>query len=725
MLEQIRKSGASVFVYLIFGLLIVIFVINFAPNAGSGQGGGCAGSNTSMVTVDGVTTNPTAYKVAYSGNGANGRQKVYAALDLVIRRELLAQAAEDRGLRVTQDLLDEEIKKGAFFLGGFRNELKLWMEEIDGEKFFNFKMLRQWVANLNVTMNAYKEEQARNLQASLMADLLASSVRVSREEALSAYLFENDTVKYDAVAFSPEPYRAAMRLSDADLARFVSTHEAEVKAKWTEVEREYKATKPSFKLRAITIATVAPPPAPTPPATQPIDSPVPGTGSAAAPTGAGSAAPPAAGSAPPAAGSAAPPAAGSAAPPTKPADAKPADAKLVEKPTGMAVEEAKAKLEAARAQITAGKLKFADAAKQLSSDEAAKASGGEIGWRPIENAQMGDKAVNDAIKALKPGEMTPVITTESGVTLVLAEDKREGDLTFDQVKNELAVDLAKDIWSKEAAKRAALEALAAANAGTGKTLEQLFERQRPAMDPQQIDIQKMIDEQLKKQQQGALSVESKDVPAAWLAEDSAAPPVAGSAAGGSAPAPSAPAARSAPVPAAGSAPAPAPATGSAASPTAAQPAAPAPVVTVVKASNDTLPAFAKVEKPKVMTHGPVPRVKALPGIGASPEAVTALFDELTPGMLGTKVYEVEGSYVLLQLIEKQAPKVDEFDKIADKEIEQMRQARANAAVNEWLLDRCEALTKDKKIVPLADLIRENDDQGKPLPTVYRPCMSFR
>ena len=34
MLEESRKKGASVFVYLIFCLLIAIFVINFGPQGG-------------------------------------------------------------------------------------------------------------------------------------------------------------------------------------------------------------------------------------------------------------------------------------------------------------------------------------------------------------------------------------------------------------------------------------------------------------------------------------------------------------------------------------------------------------------------------------------------------------------------------------------------------------------------------------------------------------------
>ena len=39
------------------------------------------------------------------------------------------------------------------------------------------------------------------------------------------------------------------------------------------------------------------------------------------------------------------------------------------------------------------------------------------------------RRVNDAVKTLKPGEMTPVIATDKGAYLILAEDKREGDLS--------------------------------------------------------------------------------------------------------------------------------------------------------------------------------------------------------------------------------------------------------------------------------------------------------
>jgi parvulin-like peptidyl-prolyl isomerase len=701
MLETLRKSGASIFIYLIFGLLIVIFVINFAPNAGQG-GGGCMGASTHAVTVDGVKANQAAYKIAYSGNQYNGRQKVYVALEYLIRRELLAQAATERGIRVTGDLVDEEIKKGFFFVGGQRQNLgTMLFDEVDGERFFNFGKLKNWVNTLNVSLNSYKDEQARGLQAALMAELIQDSVRVSREEALASYLFENNTVTYDAVSFSPEAYRDAMRLTDADLQRFVATHDDLVKKKWTEVERTYKATKPALKLRSIFIAK-SEPAAATPPAT-----PAPTDG--AKPTDAA----------------------------TPPADgAKPADKTAAAKPpVGMPIEEAKTKLEAARTAIAAGKQKFADAAKQLSTEESAKASGGEIGWRPIENASMGDKAVNDAIKALKPGEMTPVITTDTGAYLVMAEDKREGDLTYDQVKTELATDLAKDLWSKEAAKRAALDALTAARSGTTK-LDALFERQIN-IEQERRRMQEQINRQMQQNpKQGSIVTESKDILASWQAEEPA--PSAGS--GGSTPAPAAGSAtRTATpdvtaVPVSGSAAIPTAGAGSgsaATAPTTATtattaPAAPASPAADLTPSKDVLPAFGEIAKPKVISQGPAPRVKQLPVIGGSKEAITALFDELTPGMVGKSVYVTdEGNYVVLQLTEKSAPKVDEFEKVADEEVRGLREQRAVLAVEEWLKQRCEALAKDGKIKPLAELVTETDDKGQPLPAVYRPCMSFR
>jgi hypothetical protein len=701
-----RRQGASIFIYLIFGLLIVIFVINFAPSSNrGGMEGGCSTSSNTVVSVDGENANQSAYLVAYSANGASGRQKVYLALEQITRRELLAQAAGARGIRATGDLVDEEIKQGFFFLGGQRIDFK--QQFFDENGLFRIKQFKNWVSSLNVSTGSYREEQARGLQAAMMSDLLTSSVRVSRDEALANYLYDNNTVTYDVVTFDPGKYRQAMRLGDADTKRFLEGHLAEVEARYKADERTYKSVKPQLALREIFIPKASP------------EAPKPADDKAAKPAD----------------DKAASPADDKAA---KPADKKPEADKKADKiaekkpaagdapnPRGLPPDVAKTKLEAVRAAIVAGKLTFGDAEKQLAADssEDAAADNGDRGWRSAENAGLGDKEVNDAVKTLKPGEMTPVIVTERGAHLVIATDKREGDLSFDQVKMEIASALAKDVWSKEAAKRDALDVLAKAQAGTGKNLDQMFERElvkpsggfeemlnNPNLTPEQK--QQLLQQLIEQQKHGALEVHEQDVPVAWYgdadgsAHGAAAAPAAGSAAMGTAAA------------GAGSG----SGSGSAAPP-ASPPATAAPQV--IEPSKDVLPPFGEIPKAKVNRLGPSPRQAKMPGVGGSKDAINALFDELAPGNLAKKVYEGEaGSYIVLQLINRSQPNVTEFDKKADAEITRMQEARGKAALRDWLKNRCETFAKAGKIKPAADRIRETDDKGNPAPTVYHPCMYF-
>jgi parvulin-like peptidyl-prolyl isomerase len=697
MLESMRQKGASIFIYLIFGILIAVFVINFAPNKG-GQGG-CGTSSNTVVDVDGSEANLTSYRIAYSNytNRLRSREKVYFALETLIRREILADAAAERGLRVTGDMVDEEIKKGFFFSGGLRIPLgqNIFDEHEDGTRTWNVRKFKNWVSQLDVkSTSTYRDEQTRGMQAALMYELLTESTRVSREEALSDYLYSKNTVAYDLVTFASAPYRAALRLTDGDVDRYLAAHEADVKARYQQDERLYKGLKPQLKLRSIFVAKAE--------AAATPEAPPPGDGSGSA--GSGSAKPP------------------------EPKSPEP------KKVAGLTIEEAKAKLEAARTAIEGKKQTFADAAKQLATDDNAKANGGDVGWRGLDNPQLGDKAVNDAVKTLKPGEMTPVITTANGAWLVIAEDKREGDLDYDKVKKEIASDLAKDVYAKEAAKRAALAAIDEARAGTGKNLLDMFEKEpdpdggMPNMDflndPNMSEEQKkMILEQLKQQmqqqqnKQGSTIVwESKDIPVKWQ-ED---PAGSGSAsAGGAGSAKPAAGSGSAKTPAAGGGSG--SNTGSSAAPAEAPPTPGITTIPPVVATKDQLPAFGTVEKPKIAHFGPESRKVTLPGL--SKELTGVVFDELSAGNLAKRVYEVDGNYVLLQISNKAQAKVEDFEKDADRYISRLQLVRSYAAVEDWIEERCKALQKDKKIVPMKELVRETDDKtGKETAQVYQPCM---
>ncbi|HEX3761630.1 MAG TPA: SurA N-terminal domain-containing protein, partial [Kofleriaceae bacterium] len=536
MLEQTRRQ-ASIFVYLIFGLLIVIFIYGINPgNRGGADGGGCSTNSNTVVTVNGSDVGPSGFLIAYSMFQGQARQRTYSALDQVTFREMLGQAAADRGIRTTGDLIDDEIKSqhGYFYLGGQRLDVSSQFFE-DG--LYKHRRWLDWVAARNVqSPGAYREEQARGLQAAMMADLITQSVRVSRDEALASYLYDNNTVTYDVVAFDPGRYRRAMRLTDADSKRYLDAHTAEVEAR-------YKAVKPQLALREIFIPKAAPEAAKPDPASvddKPANKPAKADDKAKPADKTAKAddkAKPADKAKPPdktakADDKAKPGDKAKPADKAAKADDKPAAGAPAARPYGLPVDAAKAKLEALRADIAAGKLTFADAEKHVAADAAddAPAENGDRGWQSVEKLGLGDKAVNDAVKALKPGEMTPVIATDRGVYLVTATAKREGDLSFDQVKMEIASGLAKDAWSKEAAKRAALDALAKVEAG-GKGLEPMFEREQVAppgggieqllQDPNLTQEQKQkILEQLIQQQQkhGSLDTHEEDVPAAWYAD---------------------------------------------------------------------------------------------------------------------------------------------------------------------------------------------------------------
>ena len=88
-----------------------------------------------------------------------------------------------------------------------------------------------------VCITCMSNQKQVGLMAAMYSQMLQDSVQVSRDEALQSYLFENNTVTYDLVAFRPDPYKAAIKLTDADVERFLTTHAKEVEDRYKADER--------------------------------------------------------------------------------------------------------------------------------------------------------------------------------------------------------------------------------------------------------------------------------------------------------------------------------------------------------------------------------------------------------------------------------------------------------------------------------------------------------
>jgi parvulin-like peptidyl-prolyl isomerase len=116
---------------------------------------------------------------------------------------------------------------------------------------------------------------------------------------------------------------------------------------------------------------------------------------------------------------------------------------------------------------------FASVAQASSDDVRSKARGGLVGWRRQGNTTLGP-ANEEKVWAAKDGEVVGPLKATDGVYVVVPEATREGNITFEQVKLELAE---ADLRAERARAKAKLEAeaaLAKARGGKDKTLKDLF-----------------------------------------------------------------------------------------------------------------------------------------------------------------------------------------------------------------------------------------------------------
>lgn len=106
---------------------------------------------------------------------------------------------------------------------------------------------------------------------------------------------------------------------------------------------------------------------------------------------------------------------------------------------------AEAKLRAIRADIVAGKITFADAARKYSQAPSAEQAG-DIGWFPY-RGKMPEEFSREAF-ALKPGEVSEPFRSRFGVHLVVVTDRRPGDLALEDARPVVMPRLSEELWKQ-------------------------------------------------------------------------------------------------------------------------------------------------------------------------------------------------------------------------------------------------------------------------------------
>lgn len=643
MLKQLRQNSRSFIIWVLFGIIIAAFVLTFGTQSEVSLS--CTGPSASYtMAVDDrkVSVHSWRFGMATLRGGPSKTARAQQVLDALLQREILAQAAEDAGIRVTMEMATEKIFQGDFMIMGM---------PVDGQNmyfrngYFDYNLLEAQVNAMGLgSVDLFLTEQQRELQAEAMRDLLLRGSVASPEEARARFIHENTKATIDVVQFRPDEYRRKLGLSAEDIDRYLQEHESEVRAKYEADSVQYRDRGKEARIRQVFIGRKQPA------VMQPGET---------TDEGATDEAP---------------------------------DPGLV------AAREAHEQLE--------GGADFALVAMERSEDERTKDKGGDLGWRSVESPGLGARELVDALASLEPGQISDVITTTRGYYILKVEDTREGDLTFEQVQREIAEQMAREGYAQAAARRDAQRALARARAGLaeGKALEDLFERQQqappqPGLDQLPPEILEQLQRQMEQQQgqeQGSLLLDGPDRPAEASLQGGDPPAAPGDQ----------------PAPAAG-------ATGTGAPDQADQAAAPAPAV---PADIEDVPVPLDLVTPEVRRVGPFTRDPEgmLLGVGKSEELMGALFTELTSGQLAEQVYEVSETFVVVQLVSRQEPNLEDFEKSRTDRVQNLGLERGYRNLRTWVQSRCEAMVAARQVGINRELMNQLATENEGDEFTYQP-----
>jgi peptidyl-prolyl cis-trans isomerase D len=437
MLEQMRKSSQSLLIYVLFGIVIAVFIINFGPQSRNGGHGceGAMGGDESAARVDGETISTQAYHYGFMLlGGANQPPQILklrrfreTVMDRLIERELLAQEAERLGFAVSEDDVNKMLLDGKIVGLGIPHVIP----RIQKDGVFNYDQFKNFTMfELGLTPERFVEQQQRELLAAEVRDLMRASVKVSPEEIKTAFEAKNRQVNLEYVRFPSRKYEGEVEPTADQIAAYAKANEAKLKEAFTQRKSMYTDMPPEIRVREILVKSA----------------PAKGSGAGADVVdtkGAASA---------------------------DAADAK-AD-KAAKDSLAKSDAAARKRADALAARLTKGEP-FGKVAREASEDEDGRGRGGDLGWRRKGTLGL-EPADEGKLFAAKAGTVVGPFKTAQGFVLLTAAGTRQGTLTYDAAKAELAEERVRQDQAGGLAKQHAEAALAAAKAAPDQTLKQLF-----------------------------------------------------------------------------------------------------------------------------------------------------------------------------------------------------------------------------------------------------------
>ena len=135
----------------------------------------------------------------------------FTVIDSLVNKKLLAQKAEELGIRVSQEELSDAIRSDPGF-------------QVDGA-FVGFERYRDFISRgLNRTVKDFEDSYKEDMLVAKLISVLDSSITASDEELLSIYRTREEEIDLYYVSFAAEDYTKGQEASEEEIARYYRTN---------------------------------------------------------------------------------------------------------------------------------------------------------------------------------------------------------------------------------------------------------------------------------------------------------------------------------------------------------------------------------------------------------------------------------------------------------------------------------------------------------------------
>ncbi len=226
MLDFVRTKQKSILIKLVFGLIILSFIIGYAMLTSPGDNSKPQAGSTA-VTVNGQAVPFSDFQRAY-GNIYQLYQNIYQeqftptlerqmklvqkALDGLINQTLLLEEAKRQGLQVSkQELIDAIAKIPAFQQNGA----------------FSKERYLQVLGAQRLTADEFEEMQRSDLLVGKVREGLQKGIEVGDSEIVEEFKSREEKINLEIVRVSPAAFEAQVRVTDEGLAAFFEPRKEE------------------------------------------------------------------------------------------------------------------------------------------------------------------------------------------------------------------------------------------------------------------------------------------------------------------------------------------------------------------------------------------------------------------------------------------------------------------------------------------------------------------